>query len=282
MQITACPKCGSRNIFQGRLKDGVLTGYTSRDVCRDCGYRGSPIIFDSENEYIKFVKELKKEESSDESGDISDLSVKDKQVLEDLKDINDEMDDFKEKDSVLLKNPCSSLGFGLFIAGVLSTAGTVGRLFGFTGILFIVGIILILVGVVGPKEEELQKEAMRNRMKSLPFIAGVLLILDGLIGGFIYLFLLFEAINPSIIIPKDLALIFADYQAYWISLFSIEIIFCIFSLMGGIFSVIRKRWGFAILGAIFGSFVVVPFYVLTIVAMIGLILIAYSRFLFRK
>ena len=282
MQITACPKCGSRNIFQGRLKDGVLTGYTSRDVCRDCGYRGSPIIFDSENEYIKFVKELKKEESSDESGDISDYSVKDKQVLEDLKDINDEVDDFKEKDSVLLKNPCSSLGFALFIAGVLSTAGTVSRLFGFTGILVIVGIILILVGVVGPKEEELQKEVVRNKMKSLPFTAGVLLILDGLIGGFIYFFLLIEAINPSIVVPNDLALVFVDYQGYLILFFSIEIIFCIFCLIGGIFSVVRKRWGVAILGAIFGTLVFVPFYVLTVVAMISLILIAYTRFLFGK
>ena len=282
MKITACPKCGSRNIFQGRLKDGVLTGYTSRDVCRDCGYRGSPIIFDSENEYKKFINELKKEETSDESDDISDLSEKDKQILEDLKDINDEIDDFREKDSMLLKNPCSSLGFALFIAGILFTAGTVGRLFAFTGILVIVGIIVIIAGVFGPKEEELKKEATRNKMKSLPFTAGVLLILNGLIGGLIYLFLLFEAINPSIIIPEDLTLLFTEFQAYWIMLFSIEIIFCIFSLIGGIFSIFRKKWGFAILGSIFGTLVIFPFYVLTIVAMISLILIGYTRFLFRK
>jgi len=56
MEIKACPKCGSRNIFQGRLGEGVLTGYTSKDVCRDCGYQGMPIIFDSENEYNNFLK----------------------------------------------------------------------------------------------------------------------------------------------------------------------------------------------------------------------------------
>ena len=55
MKITACPICGSRKIFQGRLKEGVLTGYTSRYVCRKCGYQGSPIIFDSEKEYKKFT-----------------------------------------------------------------------------------------------------------------------------------------------------------------------------------------------------------------------------------
>jgi len=56
MEIKACPNCGSRRIYQGRMGDGVLTGYTSRDVCRDCGYQGMPIIFDSEKEYKKFLK----------------------------------------------------------------------------------------------------------------------------------------------------------------------------------------------------------------------------------
>ena len=56
MEIKACPNCGSRRIFQGRLGEGVLTGYTSRNVCRNCGYQGMSIIFDSEKEYKKFLK----------------------------------------------------------------------------------------------------------------------------------------------------------------------------------------------------------------------------------
>ncbi len=56
MEIKACPNCGSRRIFQGRMGDGVLTGYTSRNVCRDCNYQGMPIIFDSEKEYKKFLE----------------------------------------------------------------------------------------------------------------------------------------------------------------------------------------------------------------------------------
>jgi hypothetical protein len=66
MEIIACPKCGSRRIFQGRMKDGVLTGYTSREVCRDCGYQGAPIIFDSEEDYIRFIEELKNKETKKE------------------------------------------------------------------------------------------------------------------------------------------------------------------------------------------------------------------------
>jgi hypothetical protein len=282
MKITACPKCGSRNIFQGRLKEGVLTGYTSREVCRDCGYRGSPIIFDSEKDYKIFFEQLKKEDTSEESDDISDLSKKDKQILEDLKDIKDEPDDVKEKDSKLLKNPCSSLGFVLFIAGILATAGTIGSLLIFTGILVIVGLILIVVGIAGPKEEDLQKENIRNKMKSLPFIAGVLLILNGLIGGFIYFLYLIVAIDPFTFAPEELTLIFINHQSYWIILFSIEIIFCLVSLMGGIFSVFRRKWGVAILGAVLGTFVMTPFYIITVISLISLILIAYSRYLFRK
>lgn len=56
MEIIACPKCGSRRIFQGQMRDGVLTGYNTRSVCRDCGFQGMPIIFDSEENYKKFLK----------------------------------------------------------------------------------------------------------------------------------------------------------------------------------------------------------------------------------
>ena len=57
MEIIACPNCGSRRIFQGTMGDGVLIGYTFKEVCRNCGYQGMPIIFDSEKEYKKFLKE---------------------------------------------------------------------------------------------------------------------------------------------------------------------------------------------------------------------------------
>ena len=56
MEIKACPNCGSRRIFQGRMSEGVLTGYTNKDVCRNCGYQGMPIIFDSEKDYKNFLK----------------------------------------------------------------------------------------------------------------------------------------------------------------------------------------------------------------------------------
>ncbi len=66
MEIIACPNCGSRRIFQGRMGDGVLTGYTSRNVCRNCGYQGMPIIFDSEIDYKNFLKRKSKDITSPE------------------------------------------------------------------------------------------------------------------------------------------------------------------------------------------------------------------------
>ena len=56
MEIIACPNCGSRHIFQGTIRDGVLSGYTYKNVCKKCGYQGMPSIFDSEREYKQFLK----------------------------------------------------------------------------------------------------------------------------------------------------------------------------------------------------------------------------------
>lgn len=61
MEIKACPKCGSTEIYQGTLGDGVLTGYTSRQVCKNCGYQGMPLIFSNEEEYKRFLKGIKEE-----------------------------------------------------------------------------------------------------------------------------------------------------------------------------------------------------------------------------
>ena len=58
MEIIACPRCGSRNIRQGTIRDGELGGYTTRDVCKNCGYIGIPIIFDSEEAYEKFLEAI--------------------------------------------------------------------------------------------------------------------------------------------------------------------------------------------------------------------------------
>lgn len=69
MKISACISCGSRNIRSGTIGDGVLPGYTDglvTYVCDDCNHRGLPIVFETEEEYRKFllaVTEDRKNES---------------------------------------------------------------------------------------------------------------------------------------------------------------------------------------------------------------------------
>ncbi len=64
MKIEACISCGSRNIRSGTISDGVLPGYTDglvTYVCDDCNHRGLPVIFDSEEEYEKFLLALRED-----------------------------------------------------------------------------------------------------------------------------------------------------------------------------------------------------------------------------
>ena len=140
MTITACPKCGSRRIFQGRLRDGVLTGYTSKEVCRDCGYRGSPFIFDSIKEYNNFLRQLKKENTPDELGVDSDFSEKDKQVLEDLKDIQNELKNEPE----VKKSSYKSIIFVFFILIICIAAGMIGNRFIFADIFVTIGFVILV------------------------------------------------------------------------------------------------------------------------------------------
>lgn len=68
MKIEACISCGSRNIRSGTISDGVLPGYTdalAAYVCEDCNHQGIPIVFDSEEEYEKFLEALKKDEQKE-------------------------------------------------------------------------------------------------------------------------------------------------------------------------------------------------------------------------
>jgi len=95
--IYACPRCGSRRIRQGALYVGALTG--SKEVCRNCGYQGIPLIFDSERDYHAFLQELS---SSEQQTDQTPLSEKDKMVLEYAK----EKDQFNTNErDVLEKKP---------------------------------------------------------------------------------------------------------------------------------------------------------------------------------
>jgi hypothetical protein len=96
MKIYACPKCGSKNIHIGTMDSGVTYGITSWDyTCKDCNYKGMPLIFYSEKEYQQFLKGLKKEIENRLKKDIEKdennlTSKEDKEILKSIKELIDE------------------------------------------------------------------------------------------------------------------------------------------------------------------------------------------------
>jgi hypothetical protein len=60
IKIKACIHCGSQNLRSGAAVDGIVPGDAPFVFfCNDCENKGTPIIFDSEEDYNKFKKALK-------------------------------------------------------------------------------------------------------------------------------------------------------------------------------------------------------------------------------
>ncbi|VVB60075.1 Uncharacterised protein [uncultured archaeon] len=108
MEITACPNCGSKNIGIGTLGDGIIFGLSSwKEVCRDCGYQGSSLLFESESEYTKFLEALshqkkqiqaRTEESSEKNPkQETDEQIKEKKEILDFLDETDKTPRSSEK-----------------------------------------------------------------------------------------------------------------------------------------------------------------------------------------
>ncbi|MBN1860152.1 MAG: hypothetical protein JW840_01685 [Candidatus Thermoplasmatota archaeon] len=67
MEITACPVCGSKNIGIGTLGDGIISGLSSwKEVCRNCGYQGASLVFESEADYQKFLEALSQQKKRED------------------------------------------------------------------------------------------------------------------------------------------------------------------------------------------------------------------------
>jgi hypothetical protein len=66
MKITACPRCGSKNLDIADMRDGITPGIDwSTMVCRDCDWQGIPLEFETENNYQNFLKGLEKQKKSE-------------------------------------------------------------------------------------------------------------------------------------------------------------------------------------------------------------------------
>ncbi len=51
------------------MSSGILYGVSSwMEECRDCGFKGSPVIFESTDEYVSFLKKLRSSKCDNSSG----------------------------------------------------------------------------------------------------------------------------------------------------------------------------------------------------------------------
>jgi hypothetical protein len=62
MKITACPLCGSKNVGIGGIRDGVHPHEFLKQACKNCGWTGTPLEFETEKEYEHFLNDLIKED----------------------------------------------------------------------------------------------------------------------------------------------------------------------------------------------------------------------------
>jgi transcription elongation factor Elf1 len=155
MEITACPNCGSKNIGIGTLGDGIISGLSSwKEVCKDCGYQGASLIFDSETEYNKFIDALsnakkqiieRKEEIKEENAEESDeMKEETKEVLEFLDETEDTPKSHKKKNYFLefILAVVLSIMFFITLLGI-SYFGVNNLLFSFndlfTIVLYVIG-----------------------------------------------------------------------------------------------------------------------------------------------
>jgi uncharacterized membrane protein len=79
------------------------------------------------------------------------------------------------------------------------------------------------------------------------------------------------------VIPADSPISLEQLQSILVTCGIIGCILSIFALVGGIVAVKRKAWGLAVVGGILGLFTIGPFFLASIIAVIGLILVIISR-----
>jgi transcription elongation factor Elf1 len=107
LTILACPRCGSKRIEMGTMNAGITFGVTSwKSVCKNCGYQGEPLIFDTEDAYDKFLEGLSqdqsqqistenegpiaKQPSESEADETAGLTAKDMEVVDYAHDVEKE------------------------------------------------------------------------------------------------------------------------------------------------------------------------------------------------
>ena len=127
--------------------------------------------------------------------------------------------------------------------------------------------------------------AAPKQKSALPVVGGVLLILSAVIGILMAVGLMVISMNVGgvfSLLPVDLQGLLGTavggiIQTVLLILAVAGLIISILVLLGGYFAVGRRHFGMAMVGAIFGLFVLSPYFIASIMSFVGLILIAVSH-----
>jgi len=122
----------------------------------------------------------------------------------------------------------------------------------------------------------LQGQAVKRTWK--PLLGGILIVVAGILAlGMGALYLVMDASyieDAGIELPADITA--EDIESIMTGCGVVMFVFAIVALVGGYFGIRRKRFGFAIAGGIFGL-LGLGFFLGSILALIGIILVAISR-----
>jgi len=123
-----------------------------------------------------------------------------------------------------------------------------------------------------------QSVAPVSRGTSKSLIGGVLLVVSGLIG--IITGLIFAALSSTVIdmlgetYGED---VLRMAEGVLVACGVIWFIIGLIALIGGVFAIRRKKWGIAVVGGVFGLLTFGPWFIGSILGLIGLILVAISK-----
>jgi hypothetical protein len=112
----------------------------------------------------------------------------------------------------------------------------------------------------------------------LSIVGGILILISGIMG--LAMGALFMAINTSDFNRLGLGSVSGLSDTLHNILLVCGAIFIILGLIavvGGIMGVRRKSWGLAVLGGVLGLFILTPYMIGSLVALVGLILVAVSK-----
>ncbi|HEC89910.1 MAG: hypothetical protein DRN12_01260 [Thermoplasmata archaeon] len=125
------------------------------------------------------------------------------------------------------------------------------------------------------------KTPMESKTSSKPLIAGIFLIIAGILSILTWLSVSLvdfsTIIDPTMFQQQGVNLSMQQIESIINICATIAIILAIFPIIGGIFSVTRRKWAVAILGGVLGLFIIGPIFISSILSLIGLILIALSK-----